>query len=365
VDFQVLDFMPDAVVVASSDGKITFVNRAAEALFGYERNELIGRPVEVLIPSQFRGGHSLKRQAYSEAPHVRPMGLGLELRALTKDGHEIPVEISLAPLQKGTETQTIAAVRDVSQRKKLEEKAREAEKAAREVHQREEILAVASHELRGPVGVVMLQAGALKRAATETVDDLHTMQDRMQKIERNARHLARLVDDLLDLRQLRDPDMHLNLEELDLAELARDSADRARDMVEETGAPLTFTARSPVRGRWDPVRLDQVITNLLVNAAKFGQGKPITVAVEGDSENARVTVSDEGIGIDAADQERIFDIYAQARTPLESHQGIGLGLHIVREIVQAHGGRILLRSAMGSGSTFTVELPRMSARGTG
>jgi PAS domain S-box-containing protein len=357
--------MPDAVVVTASNGSIVFINRAAEVLFGYERNELIGQPVEILIPSQYRGGHRQKRQAYSEAPHVRPMGLGLELRALTKDGHEIPVEISLAPLQMGPETQTIAAVRDVSQRKKLEEKARAAEKAAREVHQREEIFAVASHELRGPVGVVMLQTGALKRAVTETMNDLHTMQDRMHKIERNARHLTRLVDDLLDLRQLRDPAMHLNLEELDLAELAREAADRARDTVEGTGATLTFTARSPVRGRWDPIRLDQVITNLLVNAAKFGNGKPITVAVEGDSEKARITVSDEGIGIDAADQERIFDIYAQARTPLEGNQGIGLGLHIVHEIVKAHGGRILLRSAVGRGSTFTIELPRMAARGTG
>jgi PAS domain S-box-containing protein len=350
--------MPDAVVVAASDGNITFVNRAAEALFGYDQGELVGRPVEILIPSRFRAGHRTERELYTAAPRVRPMGLGLELRALAKDGREIAVEISLAPLLEEGEQLTIAAVRDVSQRKALEEQARQAEQAELEIRHRDEILAVASHELRGPVGTVELQVGMLQHAAADAIEDLYAMVARMKKIERNASHLGRLVGGLLDLRQLHDRTLRLKLEEADLAELTREAAERVRDVIEKTGATLTLAMSAAVRGRWDPVRLDQVVTNLLVNAAKFGRGKPIAVAVEGDADHARIVVSDEGVGIAADDQERIFEKFQQAGSPLDEARGVGLGLHISRQIVQAHGGRILLRSSVGSGSTFTVELPR-------
>lgn len=357
MDLDVLEFMPDAVLVTGSDGAIRFVNRAAESLFGYARAELLGSPLEVLIPSRFRSSHRVERQAYAAAPRIRPMGLGLDLRALAKDGHEIPVEISLSPMQLGSEHCVIAAVRDVTERKRLEEREKAADRAEQEVRQRDEILAVASHELRGPVGTVQLQVNMLQRSAAEAVEDLGAMRERMNKISRSAGHLARLVEDLLDLRQLRDHALPLRFEELDLAELAHEAVDRLREEVERTGARVTLHAPAPVRGRWDPVRLNQVVTNLLVNASKFGRGQPITVSVDVDGERARLAVADRGIGIDAKDHERIFERFAQAAPPDEVPEGLGLGLFIVRRIVHAHGGRVLLRSAVGEGSTFTVQLP--------
>jgi PAS domain S-box-containing protein len=362
MDLDALEYMPDAVLVTAEDGAIHFVNRAGEALFGYDRSELVGRPVELLIPSRFRVTHRTDRARYASGPRVRPMGLGLDLHALAKDGHEFSVEISLAPVQIGSKLLTIVAVRDVTERKRLEERARQAEKAEQEVRQRDEVLAVASHELRGPVGVVQLQVAALQRAAAETIQDLTAMRERMVKIERSAKNLGRLVEQLLDVRSVSDRVVAVHPEDLDLAELTRETVEGVRDEVERTGARLTFQAADPVPGRWDPVQIAQVVTNLLVNAAKFGAGKPIAVSVDGDDVRARIHVSDEGAGIPPADQERIFEWSERSLPSAELARGTGLGLYIVRRIVQAHGGRVLVRSAIGTGSTFTVELPRAVAQ---
>lgn len=257
---------------------------------------------------------------------------------------------------------TIAAVRDVTERKRLEERARQAERAEQEVRQRDEVLAVASHEHRGPVGVVQLQVATLQRAAAETIQDLTAMRERMQTIERSAKNLARLVEQLFDLRSVTDSLIPLIPEDTDLAEITREAIEGVRDEVERTGAQLTIDAADRVPGRWDPVRIGQVVTNLVVNAAKFGRGKPIAVSVEGNDERARIHVSDEGIGIASADQERIFEWSERALPSAELARGTGLGLYIVRRIIQAHGGRVLVRSAPGTGSTFTVELPRATAQ---
>lgn len=363
MEFDVLEFMPDMVVVVAENGTIEFMNRAGEILLGYDRSEVIGRPIEILLPARFREKHHDERAEYAVSPRIRPMGLGLELRALTKDGHEVDVEISLSPLQFRDRTLTVAAVRDVRERKQLEQLAREATKAEAEVRQRDEILAVASHELRGPVGTVKLQLGMLQRAAVEVINDLGSMQDRMRRIERNTQYLARLADDLLDMRQLRAERWKpLYTEDVDLAQLTRDAVERVHDEVERAGASVTVNAPAPVTGRWDPIRIQQVVTNLVTNAAKFGKGLPILVSVEREDDRALISVSDQGIGIAESDLERIFERFERVSP---SGSGLGLGLYIARQIVLAHGGRIMVRSSVGRGATFTVELPLRSVALTG
>jgi two-component system sensor kinase FixL len=386
VSVDALEFMPDAVLVTGSDGSIRFVNRAAEVLFGYDRTELLGKPVEFLIPARFRPQHRLHRDEYGAAPRVRPMGLGLDLRGLRKDGQEFSVEISLAPLQVGAETLTITAARDVTERKQIEERARQLEKIREEIRQRDEVLAIASHELRAPVGIVQLQVGILRRTAMDTANELTAMRERMGttaadltamrermgstaadltamrervgRIERHTRQLSRLIEQLLDSTHMQHGAIQLKLEDTDLTAITRETVGSLLDEIERTGSGVVVEASGPVPGRWDPLRIEQVIGNLLLNASKFGAGKPITVSVESDPDQARLVVIDQGVGISPSDQLRIFDRFERA-VAAGSVLGLGLGLYIARQIVEAHGGRIRLQSAIGEGSTFTVELPRV------
>jgi PAS domain S-box-containing protein len=376
MDVALLDAMPDAVVVSGPDGKIRYVNRTTELLFGYEPAELVGMPLDVLIPSRHREAHRHHVLGYLAASRTRAMGVGLQLTGLRKDGHELPVDISLAPYQADGETLVIAAVRDVTERKAFEERERRLRKAELEIRERDEILTIASHELRAPVGSLQLQVGLLQRVATTTAQgigslrdamgttagELESMRERMAKIERHARRLARLIEQLLDASQLRGGGLPLKVEETDLTDLTREIVATLRDEVERTGSRLTINAARPVLGHWDPVRIEQVIANLVLNAAKFGRGNPISVHVEGDDHRGRVSVVDEGIGISAEDRDRIFLPFERA-VAAGGVMGLGLGLFIARQIVQAHGGSLTLESVPGVGSTFRVELPRVRIGG--
>jgi PAS domain S-box-containing protein len=371
MDLGILEFLPDGIIVSGADEAIRYVNRAAERLFGFERAELLGKGLDVLVPSRFRAAHRLHTQEYFSAPQVRPMGVGLELVGLRKDGSEVPVEISLAPYQVGGEPLTIACVRDVTERKSYEARERRLRKAEEEIKERDAILTIASHELRAPIGSLQLQVGMLQRAATSTANDVGTVRDamgrtaseldamraRMSRIERHARRLARLIEQLLDTSHIRVGNFPLRLEHTDLADLTRETVGSLRDEIEGTGSALTLEAGQPVLGEWDPIRVEQVIANLLLNAAKFGRGNPIIVSVEGDPERGRVSIKDEGIGIGAEDRERIFLPFERALA-VGGVMGLGLGLYIARQIVSAHGGTLTVESVPGVGSTFRVELPR-------
>lgn len=359
MDFSLLEFVPDAmVIVDQADGRIVHVNRVAEELFGYAREELVGQPVEVLLPARFREAHRGHREAYGAAPRTRPMGFGQELFGLRKGGEEFPAEVSLSPLAADGAAFAITAIRDVGDRKKVEERARLYRQAQEEVRRRDEFLSVASHELRSPVAALQLQLQMLHRvAARESAPLPPVLADKVEALARQTRRLTALVDELLDVSRMRLGRLDLRREELDLAELAREVVRQLEVELARSGSPIALRAEVPATGRWDRTRLEQVLTNLLVNAAKFGEGRPIAVTVQAEAGLARLAVADQGIGIPPEHQERVFGRFERAASP-EHYGGLGLGLWIAREIVEAHGGRILLRSAPGLGSTFTVELPR-------
>jgi signal transduction histidine kinase len=285
------------------------------------------------------------------------MGLAMDLAALRRDGSEFPAEISLAPLRVPEGTFAVAAVRDVTERRRVEAKALLYRQAQEEVRARDEFLSIASHELRTPVTALHVQLQMLQRVVARTGDVPEAVRERVEGLDRQARRLGSLVEALLDLSRIRLGRLELSREPVDVAELAREvAAPYQASPSLARGSAIRVVAAGPAVAELDRVRIEQVLANLLSNAVKFGEGKPIEVRVERDGGTVRVAVEDEGMGLAPDQAARIFGRFERA-APAQNYPGLGLGLYVAREIVEAHGGRIHARGAPGRGATFTVELP--------
>jgi signal transduction histidine kinase/CHASE1-domain containing sensor protein len=220
------------------------------------------------------------------------------------------------------------------------------------VSARDEFLSIASHELKTPLTSLMLHADSLRAAARR--GGVEQVAAKADLIRRSVERLSRLVADLLDISRIGSGRLDLEIDEVDLADVAREVVDRFRDEAQRAGCALVLEATA-ARGRWDRARLDQVLTNLLANAIKYGAGRPVVVRVEPRRDHAVLSVEDLGIGISESDQRRIFERFERA-VSRRNYGGFGLGLWIVRQIVEALGGTVRVESFPGAGSTFTVEL---------
>lgn len=262
---------------------------------------------------------------------------------------------------------------DVAAAQELAERAAHAIDNARLYHEaneairiRDDFLSLASHELKTPLTPLHLHIQALQRSARGLGRELSSerMSEKLDTISRQVTRLENLVDSLLDISRITGRQLHVSCDEADLAELARATAERLTHELERSGSTLDLVTPPTLVGCWDVARLDQILSNLLGNAIKFGAGRPIDLSISRHGELARIVVRDRGIGIATEDQARIFDRFERA-VSTRHYGGLGLGLWIVRQVVEALDGRIQVESELGQGSTFTVDLPLDARRATG
>jgi signal transduction histidine kinase len=247
-----------------------------------------------------------------------------------------------------------AILRELREAQTRREKLEAVEALRLAVKVRDDFLSIAGHELRTPLTTLRLQVQGILRSQLAG-EQAEKMTERLQLVERSTHRLHALVDRMLDSDQVALQGLLLERSQTDLAQITREAASRFAEAG--SAALLKVTAGTPVLGNWDELRIDAMVTNLIGNALKYGEGRPVQVAVEEGAGEARLTVQDQGIGIAQGDQKRIFERFGRAVSD-RRYGGFGIGLWLVREIAVAHGGRIELVSALGSGSTFVVHLPK-------
>jgi PAS domain S-box-containing protein len=351
-----LEAAPDAMVIVDQDGRIAAVNRQTEQLFGYERDELLGQPIEILVPQRFRAAHRRHRSDYLAEPRVRAMGAGRQLYGRRKDNSEFPVEISLSPVETPQGTLVSAAVRDITARKQVEEALAQARLAAEQANQaKSEYVSRMSHELRTPLNAILGFAQLLE------LDGLGDDQrEAVGFILSGARHLLGLINEVLDIAAIESSRLSLSLEPVDVADLLAEVVSLIRPLADQQGIVLVDppqTGTHHVLG--DRQRLKQILLNLLSNAVKYNRNRG---SVQFDSqpvvgERLRIKVTDSGPGIPPELKDRLFVPFDRLGSERTSIEGTGLGLPLTKGLAEAMGGTLGVASVVGQGSTFWVELP--------
>jgi PAS domain S-box-containing protein len=360
----VIENAPDGMIVVDRDGVLLQVNAQMASLTGYARDEMVGNPVEMLVPESIRAEHVAYRDGYFAAPAIRPMKGQGQLVLRRKDGSEMPVEISLAPIRDGGTLTAIASVRDVTDRVRIEEEKRQfvtqLEASNKEL---DDFAYIASHDLKEPLRGIHHYATFVLEDYADRLDD--EGREKLLTLTRLTQRMEDLINDLLTYSRLGRVDMARA--ETDLDALVRDLVDSLHVSLKERGCNVVLPSPLPAV-HCDRVRVREVFANLIANASKYNESPEPTVEIGalpgpvpagGDGvplAGPVFYVRDNGIGIPERHQTAIFGIFKRLHARDKYGGGTGAGLTIVKKIVEQHGGRIWLESAPGKGSTFHFTL---------
>ncbi len=331
--------MPLSVWTADARGNLTYTNRYWNQYTGLTAGDLRGRSwLDAVDPAEREAcGEAWREAVATGQPYER------QCRLLRAGDGASRWHLSRAVPERTESGQILGWVGTHA----------DIEDAKRAILARDEFLSIASHELRTPLTALKLRLQSVLHARDLPDKAQHRLDSAVTQTER----LERLIENLLDVSRITTGHLDLESEVFDLSELAQDVTERFREQAARGGTSVELAAPEPVLGRWDRLRLEQVATNLLSNALKFGEGHPIEVAVQGDSSHATLTVADRGIGIAPENVDRIFHQFERV-VGHRTYGGLGMGLYIAQQIVQAHGGSVRVESSSGQGSRFHVILPR-------
>lgn len=360
---SILDTALDSIITSDHSGAIIEFNAAAEAVFGYKKDDVIGRQMaDLIIPPRYRERHrhGMKRYLATGEPHV--LGRRIEIEAMRSDGSEFPVELAIVRVPLPGPPFFTAYIRDLTARKRLEADQLRLLRESEEANQvKSQFLATMSHELRTPLNAISGYTDLLKMGLRGPVTEAQIAD--LDRINRSQNHLLGIINDILQFAKLESGQLEMNVDSFPV--------EAALDVTEELVKPqleakeISYTrvpGDTSVHVRADRDRFQQIILNLLSNAMKFTpSGRTVTVSWRVDKDRVLIDVVDTGMGIAAGQFERIFSPFVQVQSGnTRTSEGVGLGLAISRDMARQMGGDILVKSELGRGSTFTLSLPRAS-----
>lgn len=391
----------EGIILTDKQGKIVLANPAAEKTFGYEASEMIGEPIEILIPAKYRQSHVGLRQGFLNAPQDRVMGHGRDLHGTKKSGESFPVEVSLSYYKRNNEPFVIAFIVDITQRKeieknmlhqqqelenvtkdirklntqleakveertvilkeallKLEQSQKELSEALDKERELNEIksrfVSMASHEFRTPLSTILSSASLLGKYMTT---EEQAKRDRhIHRIKDSVKHLNNILEDFLSLGKLDEGKVAALPSEFNLPELLNETTEEMRGLLKKDQSIINCH-EGPSAAYSDKNLLKNIMINLITNAAKFSdEGSDIFVNSVVSDGTATISVADSGVGISSEDQEHLFTSFFRGKNVINI-QGTGLGLHIVKRYTDLLGGHVHLKSDLGKGTTVTFSIP--------
>jgi PAS domain S-box-containing protein len=348
---DLLDAAPDPTIIVDRDGMIIYANAQVEEVLGYEAKELTDRPVEDLLPERYREIHPTHRNGFFASSDPRPMGSGLELFALHKDGHEIPVQISLSPLVTDDGILVLSAIRDISVQKELEDELREGSRA------KSRFLAAASHDLRQPIQALQL----LNRAANGIATD-KTHRAIIEKQQKSLDSMSRLLNSLLDISKLEAGIIRPDVRDCAMQEIFDSLRAEFEEQAKERGLDLVIDRCSDV-ARSDPRLLTQILENLISNAIRYTREGVVRLRCLHQNLFIRIEVLDTGLGISPDELDEIFEEFHQLDQGPRRPEGLGLGLSIVKRTAGLLNCPLDVSSTPGEGSVFSVTVPQGDSTG--